>query len=244
MDSGKRPLPCATLMDTDLFKEPTMPANPKPAKPGKRSPWRAAVRDAMRRAARSEAQRRTKSDTPPFNYRWEHITAVYNAAMKLAEQTGADREIVEAAVWLHDIAKDARDRHPIEGAKFARAFLPQTDFPPEKIEAVATAIEDHMGLWRDEPLHALESQVLWDADKLTKIGLTAAVHWVSNDLSSRKQRDTEKLIARWRSQEWREKSVASMHTAPARRAAQQRFEAYNRFVDELEREWVGDDITP
>jgi uncharacterized protein len=198
----------------------------------------------MQAAAHSEAQRRTKSDRPPFNYRWEHINAVLNVAMKLAECTGADADVVEAAVWLHDIAKDAGDQHPIEGAKFAWAFLPRTDFPPDKIEAVATAIEDHMGLWRDEPLHSLESQVLWDADKLTKIGLTAATHWAGNDLSSGKRRDTEKLIARWRSQEWREKSVASMHTAPAKRAALQRFEAYNRFVDELEMEWLGADITP
>lgn len=135
------------------------------------------------------------------------------------------------------------DEHPIEGAKFARDFLPQTNFPQDKIEAVYRAIEDHMGLWRENgPLENLESQVLWDADKLTKIGLTAAIHWMGNDLTSSKQRDTLELIARWRSMEWREKTVASMHTESARRAAQERFEGYNRLVDELEREWFADDL--
>lgn len=209
----------------------------------KKKSWRKAVREAMYAAAYAEARARTKSKSPPFNYRWEHITAVVNASLKLAALTGADAEIVEAAAWLHDIAKDAKDEHPIEGAKFARDFLPQTNFPQDKIEAVARAIEDHMGLWRENgPLENLESQVLWDADKLTKIGLTAAIHWMGNDLTSSKQRDTLELIARWRSMEWREKTVASMHTESARRAAQERFEGYNRLVDELEREWFADDL--
>ncbi|MCO5182528.1 MAG: HD domain-containing protein [Anaerolineae bacterium] len=209
----------------------------------KKKSWRKAVREAMYAAAYAEARARTKSKSPPFNYRWEHITAVVNASLKLAALTGADAEIVEAAAWLHDIAKDAKEEHPIEGAKFARDFLPQTNFPQDKIEAVARAIEDHMGLWRENgPLENLESQVLWDADKLTKIGLTAAIHWMGNDLTSSKQRDTLELIARWRSMEWREKTVASMHTESARRAAQERFEGYNRLVDELEREWFADDL--
>ena len=209
----------------------------------KKKSWRKAVREAMYAAAYAEARARTKSKSPPFNNRWEHITAVVNASLKLAALTGADAEIVEAAAWLHDIAKDAKEEHPIEGAKFARDFLPQTNFPQDKIEAVARAIEDHMGLWRENgPLENLESQVLWDADKLTKIGLTAAIHWMGNDLTSSKQRDTLELIARWRSMEWREKTVASMHTESARRAAQERFEGYNRLVDELEREWFADDL--
>ncbi|MCO5187662.1 MAG: HD domain-containing protein [Anaerolineae bacterium] len=209
----------------------------------KKKSWRKAVREAMYAAAYAEARARTKSKSPPFNYRWEHITAVVNASLKLAALTGADAEIVEAAAWLHDIAKDAKEEHPIEGAKFARDFLPQTNFPQDKIEAVARAIEDHMGLWRENgPLENLESQVLWDADKLTKIGLTAAIHWMGNDLTSSKQRDTLELIARWRSMEWREKTVASMHTESARRAAQERFDGYTRLVDELEREWFADDL--
>jgi uncharacterized protein len=206
--------------------------------------WRSAVQKAMRNAALAEAQRRTKSNTPPFNYRWEHITAVVNASLKLAELTGADVDIVEAAAWLHDIAKNAGDQHPLEGAVFAREFLPTTDFPSEKIEAVAQAIEEHMGLWRDNgPLLTLESQVLWDADKLTKIGITAAIHWIGNDLSSLKSRDTLDMIDRWRQQDWRHKTVASMHTKPARKAAQKRFEAYNRLVDELELEWYAGDLS-
>lgn len=208
----------------------------------KKIPWRTAVQEAMLAATKKEASRRYDTTNPPFNYRWEHVTAIVTLAVGLAEMTGADRDVVEAAAWLHDIRKDTGDNHPVEGAKFAREFLPKTDFPPKKIERVAQAVEDHMGLWRDEPLQNLESQVLWDADKLSKIGLTAVFHWVGHDLSKGKPRTTADFIRRGRSADWQKKTVASMHTKPAQKAAKARFKAFNRLWDALEAELNGDDL--
>jgi uncharacterized protein len=178
-----------------------------------------------------------------FNYRWEHVTAVFALAMRLARLTGADEEIVEAAAWLHDVCKETHgEAHPEAGAAFARSFLSQTDFPPEKIEPVATVIEVHKGLWLEEPLDNLEAQVLWDADKLAKIGLTAAFHWTAGSLAGPKLRTMAEIIRRGRKADWQEKTVASMHTEPARRAAKRRLRAYNWLWDELERELTGADL--
>lgn len=215
-------------------------ANKKKA--ARRKPWREAVQAAMRKATEKEAQRRSGTKEPVFNYRWEHVTAVVTLAVRLAELTGADKEIVEAAAWLHDVRKEAGESHPREGAIFARKFLLKTDFPTEKIERVAQAIEAHMGLWRDKPLQRLEAQVLWDADKLAKIGLTAVFHWTGGDLAKGKSRTLDELIARGRSADWQAKTVASMHTEPARRAAEKRLAAYNWLWDELERELEGADL--
>ena len=184
--------------------------------------------------------KRDKSDY--FSYRLEHVRAVVTVANQLAKLTGADHDVIEAAAWLHDICKEAKNRHPQEGAKFAREFLPTTDFPVEKIEAVAVAIEEHMGLWRDEPLTRLESQVLWDADKLTKIGITAAAHWMGGDFTRGRIQSTENLIERLNSTNWRAKTVASMHTEPAKRAAQSRFAAYDHMLAQLSAEWHATDI--
>lgn len=205
--------------------------------------WYKDVKKAMRAATEQEIIRRYGSmDNASFNYRWEHVKTVVVLAGKLAEQTGADQDIVGAAAWLHDVRKDSKDLHPQEGAKFALEFLPQTDFPPEKVERVAQAIEDHMGLWRDEPLMNLESQVLWDADKLAKIGLTAVFHWTGLALAGNKFRDVHDLIKRGRAADWQEKTVTSMHTEPARRAAQSRLIAYNKLWEELEIELKGKDL--
>ena len=212
------------------------------AKEKKIKNWRKAARKAMLSATEQELINRHGKTEPSFNYRWEHVTAVVTLATKLAHLTGADSDIVEAAAWLHDVRKDTKDNHPIEGAKFAREFLPKTDFPPEKIEPVARAIEEHMGLWRDEPLTMLESQVLWDADKLAKIGLTAVFHWTGGSLAGDKMLTIQDLIKRNRSANWQAKTVASMHTEPARHAAQSRMKAYNRLWRDLQRELKGDDL--
>jgi uncharacterized protein len=196
----------------------------------------------MYEATLDEAKRRFRTRKPPYNYRWEHVTAVVTLAEKLARLTGADEEVVTAAAWLHDIRKEAKERHPEEGAAFARAFLARTDFPPEKIERVAQVILDHMGLWLDEPLTNLESQVLWDADKLAKIGLTAAFHWLGLALSSGNTKETLDFVADGRGIDWQAKTVASMHTEPAKRAGARRLLAFRRLWDELEGELTGSDL--
>ncbi len=205
-------------------------------------PWRKAVQEALRHATDAEALARFGKRRPAYNYRWEHVTAVVTLAVKLAELTGADRDVVEAAAWLHDVRKEAKDKHPREGAKFARKFLPETDFPPDKIERVAQAIEDHMGLWRDKPLTRLESQVLWDADKLAKLGLTAVFHRVGDVLAKGKPMTTANLMKNGRDAAWQANTVASMHTEPAQRAAIARFQAYNKLWDALAGELNGDDL--
>ena len=205
--------------------------------------WREAAQEQMHAATLAELRGRHGTDQVSFNYRWEHVTAVVALALRLAEMTGADAETVEAAAWLHDVCKFSHgEQHPQAGAAFARDFLPTTDFPPDKIEAVAAAVADHMGLWRDEPLTVLESQVLWDADKLAKIGLTAVFHWTGGALAGHKMHTLERLIRRARANDWLPRTVASMHTAPASRAAAARLDAFQHLYDALERELTGDDL--
>ena len=174
----------------------------------------------MKEAAQIEAWDQANSRPPSYMYRWEHVKTVVKLAKKLARETGADVEIVEAAAWLHDVKKfHARGRHPIEGAKFAQSILAKTDFPPEKIDGVALAIKQHMGLWLKKPLENLEAAILWDADKLAKIGLTAAFHWLGGALNrSDEIMTTKDLIAFGRrAEEWQHKTIASMNTLPAKK---------------------------
>lgn len=204
--------------------------------------WREAARQAMYQATVDEAERRYGTPEPAFNYRWEHVQAVVTLAIRLGQMTEADLDVLEAAGWLHDIRKEAKDNHPEEGAVFARTFLAETDFPPEKIERVAQTIEAHMGLYLDEPLDNLEAQVLWDADKLTKIGLTAVFHRLGDRLAAGRGLTTFDFIADGRAVDWHEKTVASMHTEPARAAAEGRLHAFRWLWNQLENELRGEDL--
>ncbi len=124
-------------------------------------------------------------ESPRFNYRLEHVKAVVRLAEYLAERLGADREVVQAAAWLHDLAKDTakiyleRDEHGREAAAEARGILANTDFPQEKVEAVCEAIEKHVGLYKEVLTEPLEAAIIWDADKLAKLGATAIAHYLA-----------------------------------------------------------------
>ncbi|MCA9987376.1 MAG: HD domain-containing protein [Anaerolineales bacterium] len=205
-------------------------------------PWLPAVKEAMREAAYKQSKGRRGLSKKRFNYRWEHVKAVVLQAKRLAKLTGADTDIVIAAAWLHDVRKEKGEAHPEFGARFAEKFLPRTDFPPEKIAAVAEAIRDHMGLWRDTPLQNLESQVLWDADKLTKIGVTGAIHYLGAALLRGRLQTSSQIIKDGKARDWQEKTVASMHTEPAKKAAASRLAAYKALFQELDLEITGSDL--
>lgn len=207
-------------------------------------PWREAVQKAAREAAAIEIEVKWGGAGGIFNYRWEHVKAVVRTAVRLAELSGADVEIVEAAAWLHDVAKKRHsEAHGREGAAAAREILGRTDFPPEKAEAVAEAIAKHVGLFVPEnvTIEPLEAAVLWDADKLTKIGATAVLHFVG--YGATKGRSTREMIDRLPGLDhWQPKTVQSFHTEAARRVGKERWALFAAFCRQAEIEFDGQDL--
>ena len=208
-------------------------------------PWRDVCKDAALRAAEEEALAAWQgvnwqlngSEPIPFNHRWEHVQQVVKLALWLAAETGADVEIVEAAAWLHDVRKRERN-HGARGAEAALAILPGTDYPPAKIGAVADAIRVHAGMTRKEtdPMQPLEAAVLWDADKLSKIGVQSLVyvmssHYVFGQTLSERRRSNQEFIETVLSE-----TVKSMNTEPARRLAEERYRRNAEFMDVWRRE--------
>jgi len=203
--------------------------------------WRDVVRQAARDAAVREMSAGRDEENILFNYRWEHTQAVVRLALRLAELTGADRDVVEAAAWLHDVAKGQGEDHGQDGAAAARRILTGTDYPQDKIEAVAGAVLNHVGLWREEPLEPIEAAVLWDADKLTKLGATAVLHFVGYWIDAG-QGTTEHLVGRLPDGDWQPRIVRNLQTAPARAAGQRRWELFQTFCEQAARELGGDDL--
>lgn len=196
------------------------------------APWREVVREAAYRAAHAEGLIHAPSG---FNYRWEHVRAVVALAHWLAAETGADVEVVEAAAWLHDVAK-SQPNHARAGAEQAARILAGTDFPPAKVNAVVDAIAQHEGLTLDAPLSPLPAAVLWDADKLTKMGATGHLHMRAvGFLLGATTEATADDENRWLN-EVAARIAASMSTAPARAEANRRLEAMRTWHAALLRE--------
>lgn len=77
----------------------------------------------------------------------EHIKYVYIESQKLAEQYGADIEIVKLGALLHDIALickvgDRKDHH-INGKIIAEEMLRKYNYPEEKMNRVLGCIYNH-----------------------------------------------------------------------------------------------------
>ncbi len=206
--------------------------------------WRETVRDAVQQAAVREMEARWIGPQPMFNYRLEHVEAVVRTALRLAELTGADAEVVEAAAWLHDVAKLGSDQHGIDGAVEARRVLAQTDFPAEKIPAVADAIAKHVGLWVEQGvrIEPLEAAVLWDADKLVKLGAQAVLHFLGDGGARRGPATTRALIDRLPGSGWQAGTVRSFQTEAARRVGAERWRFFQEFCARAAREFDALDL--
>ncbi len=213
-----------------------------------RPSWRQTVVAAATRQATAEARhawRVRPGVAPPFNYRLEHIRAVVAIVGDLAAKLAADDEVVTAAAWLHDVSKgfaeEPGDGHGLRGAERARAILRRTDFPRGKIEAVAGAISAHVGLFRDGPIEPIEAAILFDADKLSKMGAVSLVHFLcsfpATSASQREPSATERAaanLARWT--DLVPRIVQGLCTEPARQMGLQRLALQRAFVEQLRAE--------
>lgn len=204
-------------------------------------PWRATCRALAEARAREEAQLLWESGPQrpaPFEHRWEHVQHVVALALRLAEALGADREVVEAAAWLHDIRK-MEPRHALAGAAEAISFLPTTDFPPTKIAAAVDAIAQHEGFYRPAgapPIKPLEAAVLWDADKLSKLGVQYLAHSLSTPyVRGKTMVERRHYVARF-AHDVLARTVESMNTEPARTLARRRYDDMLRALEAWARE--------
>jgi uncharacterized protein len=200
--------------------------------------WRDHLKKAAHQATLAGEKGRRDDQVLQVNYRWEHVQVVVKLGIELARLTGADVDVVEAAAWLHDVRKKGKnDHHGMEGAKAAKEILMATDFPKDKIDRVSETISKHVGLYKDDIIEPLEAGILWDADKLSKLGATSVLHsfldWISKGNGT-----IDQLIERQVDFEWQEKTVQSFNTKPALRAGRERLvfqKAYwNQFLQELD----------
>ncbi len=168
----------------------------------------------------------------PYRFRWEHVREVVKGARFLAGELAADADIAVAAAWLHDICK-TQPSHGARGAEEAQQVLVQTDFPPAKIPAVAHAIRHHAGLFRSpraEPLQPLETAILWDADKLSKLGLPQIAALLSSNWVQGKTLPERHDLVREYVHTWIDRTAESMNTEPARTIARVRYQEMVQFV--------------
>ncbi len=171
---------------------------------------------------------------------FSHVERVFNLCMYIGRKEGADLEVLALAALLHDVARPLEssgkvDDHAIEGAKIARRYLTGLDYPSDKVEAVAHAIEAHRFSGTIEP-KTLEAKILSDADKLDAMGAVGVARVFM--YAGEHGRDIEASIRHFEEKILRLKDM--MYTKTAKEMALGRHEYTLQFIERLRAEMRGE----
>jgi uncharacterized protein len=146
------------------------------------------VKATTKKAAIEEWKKASnKQRVPLYNYRLDHVEEVVALAKVIGPTTSANMEIVILAAWFHDLAKpglegiEIRD-HGEASAELAEHWLAEKGYKADTISRVNDAVRKHVGLKLDKPLDPIEAQVLWEADKILKLGIIGLLQYVLNGI--------------------------------------------------------------
>ncbi len=116
---------------------------------------------------------RQKMSGDSSGHDWWHIDRVWRTARMLADAEGADREVVELAALLHDLADwKFAGGDESAGPRAARDWLSSLQVAESTIEHVSDIIAtlSFKGAGVQTPMRTLEGQCVQDADRLDAIG--------------------------------------------------------------------------
>jgi len=104
-----------------------------------------------------------------YDYWNDHIKRVVYHAVNLANQYGADVEIVELGALLHDISMPSeygdRSEHHVYSAEMAEKLLTELNYPKNKLELVKKCVFNHPNRIR-HLRETIEEYCVSDADAL------------------------------------------------------------------------------
>lgn len=215
-------------------------------KPGLEDKMRVLVMGESASAALEEwSQFLSDLEVVPYNYRGDHVAEAVNFAKQLAQETSADLDIVVMATWLHDCANPNTAGTPLPTgithseacASKAREFLVGEGIDAPTVKRVCDAIRKHVGYTLENPLEPLEAQIVWEADKLTKVGLTSVIRQIINGVRYEPNPSMKEILQRVQKvMPWMQKIAASMMTEPGKRMATMRLRNSEDFINRLEKE--------
>ncbi|MGH2482090.1 MAG: HD domain-containing protein, partial [Ktedonobacteraceae bacterium] len=119
---------------------------------------------------------------------WEHVQRVYNLALRIAREEGADALITGSAALLHDIGRLVHIKgvhHADLSVEESRQILTRYPLEPVQVEAILHAIVAHSFSQGIEP-RTLEAHVLRDADRLDALGAIGILRWAVSGTMKRK----------------------------------------------------------
>ena len=187
----------------------------------------------------------------------QHLHRVWaTAQILLADHPEADAAVVQAAAYLHDLVNlpknhPDRSRASTLAAERACEWLATQGFAPERLQAVAHAIEAHSFSAGIAPL-TIEAMIVQDADRMDALGAVglARLFYIAGRMGSALAHPTDPM-AQQRPLDDRRYALdhievklatlpASMCTEAARRLGDERLQWLRAYRDTFVQQWQGD----
>ncbi|MRW88764.1 HD domain-containing protein [Duganella sp. FT80W] len=190
-----------------------------------------------------------------------HLHRVWrNASLLLDDYPEADALVVLAGCYLHDLVnlpKDDPERHLAsrKAALLASRQLAELDFPPNKLAAVAHAIESH-SFSAGIRAETIEARIVQDADRLDALGAVglARLFYTAGRMNSALAHPDDPMALH---RDLNDKAYAldhidtklatlpgKMQTSSGRRLAETRLKELIAFRDTFIAEWAASPATP
>lgn len=213
--------------------------------------------------ARTETYVRERMEGEGTGHDWWHVHRVRNAALRLAEEEGADPFVTELAALLHDVADHKfHGGDETAGPRAAREWLCGLGVDASTVEHVARIIAElsFKGAGVETPMSTREGAVVQDADRLDAIGaIGVARTFAYGGSRGRPLHDpgaapeAHDSFAAYKASRgptvnhFHEKLLLlrdRMNTPAARRAAEARHRFMEEFLERFHHEWEGADLAP
>lgn len=157
--------------------------------------------EKVRQFVEAECKKPTsKYGFEPYEY---HFAPTVKYAKQLAQELGADLEIVTIAAWIHDIGSivSGRENHHITGAEIAEEKLREFGYGEEKIELVKNCILHHRGSQKME-LETLEEQIVAEADAMSNFDDIAGIFQVALVYENMTRKEARESILKKLENKW------------------------------------------
>lgn len=138
----------------------------------------------MLRISKVEAIARKNFSSEDWRF---HVLKVKNNALQLAKFYKANREVVELAALLHDVARarskhDEKNHHLI-GAKYAKNLLNKLNYSQQTVDAVVHCIQAHRGS-KGIPALTMEAKILANADAMSHFDIMPLFFYWRSEIDS------------------------------------------------------------
>jgi uncharacterized protein len=155
-----------------------------------------------------------KSENNIFGYGiWSHhIKPMIPLGNNLADEYGADKEIVTIAILLHDLVsiedKNNYKEHHLIGAERAEKILMEYDYPKEKIDIIKLCILNHRSSVNNNK-NSVEEICVADADGIIHLQEISSLFYVAYKEMGKNIEDGQKWVKNKLEKDYRKLSERS-----------------------------------